>query len=232
MCTESGGAASGGEGNPCRRYFVCPACGAPPRPAVLMFGDDDWVGNAAAEARYVAWEAAMEEQMEADETARLVVLEIGCGIRVPCVRDEAEMVVIDTAKRMRAHQMQLDANRSSQPPFPIDTAHKVSTVASGAAMAEAKEGGTSSPLVAPAHCPPRALLIRINPDYPGFCEEIEEIKVDLGKESDSEGLCAEERCEEGDTAAAGRLRGRFISIRGGALTSLTSLREQQHLHCQ
>ena len=80
----------------------CPSCGGPPRPAVLMFEDEAWCGNAAAEERYVAWEEAMEAAIEADESKRVVILEMGCGLRVPCVRQETELVLVDTLNRAAA----------------------------------------------------------------------------------------------------------------------------------
>ncbi|ETV85270.1 hypothetical protein H257_03071 [Aphanomyces astaci] len=76
-------------------FLECPKCHGPARPNVLMFGDTSWLPNHQDEARYVAWEAAVEEALMRDRTKRLVVLEIGCGLRVPSVRMECEMVARD-----------------------------------------------------------------------------------------------------------------------------------------
>ena len=73
------------------------------RPRVLMF-DDGFDAHKAmrleqSSERYQAWEEEMESHMAANPTAKLVVLEIGCGIRVPSVRRECEDVIRDTAVR-------------------------------------------------------------------------------------------------------------------------------------
>ena len=49
--------------------------------------------------RYQRWEDAMESAVSSDATTSLVVLEIGCGTRVPSVRAECEAVVRDTLAR-------------------------------------------------------------------------------------------------------------------------------------
>lgn len=66
---------------------------------------------------YQAWEEKMEQQMatpmeaagsstEVELARTLVVLEIGCGVRVPSVRQECLDVVVDTAKRCRQKGIQ------------------------------------------------------------------------------------------------------------------------------
>lgn len=81
---------------------VCRACGTLLRPAVLMFGDTDPVLLArlrtAADA-YQRWEDEMETAVAADRSLSLVVLEVGCGTRVPSVRVECEQVVADVCAR-------------------------------------------------------------------------------------------------------------------------------------
>ncbi|TYZ58577.1 hypothetical protein PybrP1_009957 [[Pythium] brassicae (nom. inval.)] len=77
----------------------CRACGGRGRPNVLMFSDRSWLPNVRDEERYVAWEAVMEQMLQEDPSLRLVVLEIGCGLRVPSVRKECEMVVADLFER-------------------------------------------------------------------------------------------------------------------------------------
>jgi NAD-dependent SIR2 family protein deacetylase len=63
---------------------VCPACGAPARPNVLMFGDSGFDATRvnAQHARVQAW---LERAMSA-KGARLVVVECGAGTAVPNVR--------------------------------------------------------------------------------------------------------------------------------------------------
>ena len=54
------------------------------RPRVLLFGDDHSLGGLPWSDAYQEWEDAMEK----DEDTRLVILEIGCGLKVPEVRRE------------------------------------------------------------------------------------------------------------------------------------------------
>ena len=70
-----------------------------------MFGDEDpslLVRLAAASSRYQAWEDAMEASIAKDQSLRLVVLELGCGLRVPSVRLETESVLRDALQRVSA----------------------------------------------------------------------------------------------------------------------------------
>ncbi|KAG7401773.1 hypothetical protein PHYBOEH_011062 [Phytophthora boehmeriae] len=61
---------------------ACPYCGGKGRPNVLMFHDRQWIANTVEENGYVAWESVMEQMLQDDPTLNLVVLEIGCGLRV------------------------------------------------------------------------------------------------------------------------------------------------------
>lgn len=79
----------------------CPCCSGPLRPAVLLFNDLDatlchWLKDAGDV--YQAWEERMEVQAE-KHAARVVILELGCGVRVPSVRRECESVLDDTLTR-------------------------------------------------------------------------------------------------------------------------------------
>jgi NAD-dependent SIR2 family protein deacetylase len=75
------------------------------RPKVLMF-DDGWdvheaMGLKQSSDRYQAWEEQMETQMQENDHRKLVVLELGCGTRVPSVRRECQDVIADTAQRVK-----------------------------------------------------------------------------------------------------------------------------------
>ena len=86
----------------------CEYCGESTRPSVLMFRDDLWIKRTKREQRYVDWEAQVESQLKRrDEksTSLLVVLEIGCGERVPHVRRESEMVVEDILRTQIGHML-------------------------------------------------------------------------------------------------------------------------------
>jgi NAD-dependent SIR2 family protein deacetylase len=73
------------------------------RPSVLMFDDGiethDAMGLRESSDRYQAWEEWMESEMASRSSAKLVVLEVGCGVRVPSVRQECYDIVHDTASR-------------------------------------------------------------------------------------------------------------------------------------
>ncbi|KAJ0398212.1 hypothetical protein P43SY_006344 [Pythium insidiosum] len=71
---------------------TCPTCGGQARPNVLMFHDKNWIAN------------IDEEMLENNRDLKLVVLEIGCGMRVPSVRRETEMVVADAFQRCLARR--------------------------------------------------------------------------------------------------------------------------------
>jgi len=78
----------------------CLQCGSSLRPAVLLFDDLDAVLTVALEAsgaKYQEWESEMETAVA--DGARLVILELGCGLRVPSVRVECEAVLRDTVAR-------------------------------------------------------------------------------------------------------------------------------------
>ncbi|KAH3760159.1 Sirtuin family, catalytic core small domain [Pelomyxa schiedti] len=64
----------------------CPHCGAYARPAILMFGDDSWVAPER-NCHLYEWESKTSKYLsEHAPEARLLILEIGCGLRVPSIR--------------------------------------------------------------------------------------------------------------------------------------------------
>ncbi|CAK0880851.1 unnamed protein product [Prorocentrum cordatum] len=83
------GAAGFGANHP-----VCPSCGAPARPAILMFGDGGWLDLDEQEKRWFAWAdaacSAAKDAQSGDRPLRAVVLEIGAGGNVPTVRRTSE----------------------------------------------------------------------------------------------------------------------------------------------
>ena len=90
-----------------RNHERCRFCGRQARPCILMFDDNAWIGDAApgplgpghSQARsYRAWEAAVKRELKADRRKRLVILEAGCGLRVPTVRKHSEKLLRQTGK--------------------------------------------------------------------------------------------------------------------------------------
>lgn len=67
---------------------VCFNCGELARPAVLMFSDGGWV-NPEPETKF-GWRKAVKELLSKDMDKKLLVLEIGCGKRVPSMRMQSE----------------------------------------------------------------------------------------------------------------------------------------------
>jgi len=77
-----------------QNYPKCPHCKGSSRPHVLMFSDWDWIG-----ARRTGYSRWRKEVTEGE--GKLVILEIGCGKRVPTVRDESESYVKELGKHDR-----------------------------------------------------------------------------------------------------------------------------------
>ncbi len=69
----------------------CPSCFGPARPNVLMFDDGEWVE--VPETGYTAWINGVWRAMKADKTRRMVILEMGCGVRVPTIRQTSNRLV-------------------------------------------------------------------------------------------------------------------------------------------
>ena len=64
---------------------LCPSCGGPARPNILMFGDRGWDGerSAAQETRLSGW-------IDRATDRRLVVIECGAGLAIPTIRRFSE----------------------------------------------------------------------------------------------------------------------------------------------
>lgn len=73
---------------------TCPSCKGKARPAILMFGDGDWLSMDSQQRQFDEWKFIVKNQCAAREAKteplNVVVLEIGAGDRVPTVRREAE----------------------------------------------------------------------------------------------------------------------------------------------
>ena len=77
--------------------LTCNKCHLPLRPNVLMFNDTDenvLKDIAIQRGLYQAWESQVEDSIS-QQKSKLVVLELGCGINVPAVRQESEEVLSD-----------------------------------------------------------------------------------------------------------------------------------------
>lgn len=88
---------------------VCPACDSIARPNVLMFGDWSFISDRTDEQhnRYRQW-------VQANRTARLVVVELGAGSAVPTVRHECE--------RRHGHLIRINPREPNVPPKAISIA--------------------------------------------------------------------------------------------------------------
>jgi NAD-dependent SIR2 family protein deacetylase len=134
----SGGGGGGGGGNDdqvdhwSRLPPTCVHCGSRLRPSVLMFGDDDQLllaRLAASSSEYQAWEDAMETCVASDPSLRLVVLELGCGLRVPSVRLETESVVRDALERgAQATLVRINPDERTELPAAVSSQHGATPV--------------------------------------------------------------------------------------------------------
>ncbi|KAK3280528.1 hypothetical protein CYMTET_11622 [Cymbomonas tetramitiformis] len=82
-------------------HEACATCGGQRRPSVMMFDDDclDIIpGLPERMEAYQVWEASVEDALSGSGGARVVVLELGCGVNVPSVRQECEDVVKDCVR--------------------------------------------------------------------------------------------------------------------------------------
>lgn len=84
----------------------------PARPNVLMFHDSDAnilesINNQ--RERYQAWEKRIEDEVVL-KGKKLVLLEIGCGIAVPAVRQETEEVLHDCLSRLQSDTKGISTN--------------------------------------------------------------------------------------------------------------------------
>ncbi|KAL7520033.1 hypothetical protein ACHAWX_004784, partial [Stephanocyclus meneghinianus] len=80
--------------------LLCESCQLPLRPNVLMFNDTDenvlsYISTQ--RNRYQAWESHVEDAIS-NEKSKFVILELGCGVNVPAVRQESEEVLSDCAQ--------------------------------------------------------------------------------------------------------------------------------------
>jgi NAD-dependent SIR2 family protein deacetylase len=66
---------------------LCPRCGAPARPNILMFGDYSWIGE-----RTHRQEERFRTFLNRNAGKRLVVVEMGAGTAVPTVRAMSERI--------------------------------------------------------------------------------------------------------------------------------------------
>lgn len=78
----------------------CVRCGGAARPAVLMWGDDDHLEDAAASRRWTTWVEALRELAEKrydedDPLLNVVLLEVGAGGEVTTVRQQSETLLRD-----------------------------------------------------------------------------------------------------------------------------------------
>ena len=86
------------------QVFLCSHCQNPMRPNVVMFNDNDVNVLDPIDIereRYQTWEMAVEDEVSLDDQ-NLVILELGCGVAVPAVRQESMDVLMDCAKKIRS----------------------------------------------------------------------------------------------------------------------------------
>lgn len=72
-------------------FPTCPECKGPARPAILMFDDLQWVCPRSG--RYNDWKRAAVQFLSKNQHARLAIVEVGAGDRIPTVRHNSENLI-------------------------------------------------------------------------------------------------------------------------------------------
>eukprot|EP01125_Pyxidicula_operculata_P003829 TRINITY_DN1524_c0_g1_i4.p1 TRINITY_DN1524_c0_g1~~TRINITY_DN1524_c0_g1_i4.p1 ORF type:complete len:469 (-),score=84.11 TRINITY_DN1524_c0_g1_i4:101-1507(-) len=68
---------------------MCINCGSAARPSILMFSDISWIEDDKSHSFYSAWQKAVQQYLDDDQSRKIVILEIGCGNRVPTIRNQS-----------------------------------------------------------------------------------------------------------------------------------------------
>jgi len=72
---------------------TCPSCGGAARPNVYLFGDGSRFRDDARVTKHQAWtgwKAGVLAALKSDPSRKLVVVEVGCGLRIPSIRKRGE----------------------------------------------------------------------------------------------------------------------------------------------
>jgi NAD-dependent SIR2 family protein deacetylase len=101
---------------------ACPRCMRPARPHVLMFDDDAWIDRGTP--NYKAFRRALKAKPD----ARVVLLELGCGTRIPTIRDAFEAL----GTRLGARATLVRVNPADTDPGKLRGACAFIPIASGA----------------------------------------------------------------------------------------------------
>ena len=77
----------GWDGKSIQNIPICKNCNAPARPSICLFDDLFWITP---EDKIAAWKSETKKKMSKNKRLKLVILEIGCGDRVPTIRTHCE----------------------------------------------------------------------------------------------------------------------------------------------
>ena len=94
---------------------TCPNCsGGLARPNVYLFGDgSNFVDDGSAE-RYRQWSESTLAELRANPSKHLVILELGCGLRIPKLRKMAEQMLVDSPAK-QADLIRINPDYPSNP---------------------------------------------------------------------------------------------------------------------
>lgn len=98
--------------------LFCKKCGNLGRPNVMMFDDTTYYHNTIAYKTYKLWELGVEELVKNNNNISVVLLEIGCGNRVPTLRMESEDII----------ESMLSKSDGFQPQYTDDGRCKIKTI--------------------------------------------------------------------------------------------------------
>jgi len=67
-------------------------CGILARPSILMFGDNEYVHDSVSGQFFDTWMRSVKKALKDDPNKKIVIVEIGCGVRIKTVRYKTESV--------------------------------------------------------------------------------------------------------------------------------------------
>lgn len=100
------------------KLLFCQKCDCLGRPNVMMFDDTTYYHNTIAYKTYKLWELGVEELVKNNDNISVIILEIGCGNRVPTLRMESNDII----------ESILSKNDGYEPQYTEDGRPKIKTI--------------------------------------------------------------------------------------------------------
>jgi NAD-dependent SIR2 family protein deacetylase len=129
-------------------FIYCPKCGALARPNILMFDDDQWIEPT--DRRYKKWRKTMLHALLTQAREKLVILEFGCGKRVPTVRMHNEQLLRKLGVKATLIRINMDPRDSTADALGVSN-KQVFTFAESSRAWVTRVVRTLQPSSAPSH---------------------------------------------------------------------------------